>query len=720
MAMRRFLVCSIIAALPLIGTKACVSEGPTHNRYMFSVYRRAALTDGPAYLYDISRYWLEYIGKKDNVTTWSYRWNGDAVLEHAQHIGDTDMCRYLKLLNSYLEVSETNSWDYPTKQQLATRRQTLTAILHSADAYKGTKLLQQYTLLKMRVHMLQGYNAANLTIWNNTASKFSPSPWREFMRNIYARALLKTGMRQQACDIYAEQGDVQSIRSVMLKYRNLAGIKSIFMQNPNSPTLEYLVQDFVNNVQETIDQKPKTKEDREWLAEIDAKAIYRNEAMQFVQFARTCASDKRVKSPSMWLAAASMTDYLFGNQQRAMDEADRAVGADGTSRMADNARAIRLLVSTRSNKVSASYMDYLLGEFRWLDSKIREERGNASIYDNHYTDVKDRVVHNGLEPLFCKSGMDDTALMLCAMMSGNNNDFSNKLLYRDAVGNNNMPSTDLNMSYGPWDEYFCKMDSLTADRLAGYYKYITSDGHSKFESYCISQTYRDSNYFNDLIGTKLIAEGRFADAMPYLERVSLEFLSRQRISTYSARRHFDTPRWFGKQRVDDNAETPVRVSTNSKLDFCRDMSQRVSQYTLARDGAERQRQAYDLAVHYYQASCYGDCWYLTHYYHSVSDSARSWEKDFANEAIKYLNVAKQSDDLPLRYHAIYALAYMPIEPWYSTSYDEAHDYRLVYTRLPQSAQYKALDELNMFAQTYPNVIDDYTRKCDVLEIFRKE
>ena len=395
-----------------------------------------------------------------------------------------------------------------------------------------------------------------------------------------------------------------------------------------------------------------------------------------------------------------MVDYLIGNNQRAIAEADKAVEADGTERMCDNARAIRLLVSTRTNKPTAEYTDYLLAEFRWLDAKIKEERGSSSEYENHYTDVKDRVVHKGLEPLFRNAGMDNTALALCAMMN--------------AEGNYNN-----NVSYGPWDEYFSKMDSLKADRLADYYQYLTTPHANALETYCTQNTYHDADYFNDLIGTKLIAEGRFADAIPYLKKVGMSLLSTQMISIYSSQRHYDTPRWFGKQKVEEAYE-PVKVTRNAKLDFCMDMTDRLSRYSLAREGSDKQQMAYDLAVRYYQASCYGDCWYLTHYYHSVMDSARSWEKDFAAETVKYLNVAKHSDDVQLRYRSLYALAFMPVEPWATVEYDTSNGYKEMLVVHPKSAQYMALSDLDMFAKAYPNAIDDYTRRCDVLREFRNK
>ena len=710
--MRKSIIVSIVAALAAVSASACVSEGPTHNRYVFSVFSRNAITDGPAYLYDIDSYWRQYAGAGAQQGTSYYKYNSDQVEEAARRKGDREMTAYLTQLNRYIGMSDdyyTYSWVYPSKEEAAQRRQVLLSVLAAAKAYRGTRLRAHYTLLQMRVNMMLGYNKANIALWNSAAKALQPSAWREAMRNIYARALLKTGQRVRACDIYAEQGDMQSISVVMDRYRNLAGIKSEYERNPNAPTLVYLVQDFVNNVQETIDQKPASKDDEEWLKEIDARAVYRQDAMQFVQMARRAADNPKVQNPSLWLAAACMTYYLLGNQQRADEESRLAVKAHGTPRMQDNARAIRLLVSTRSNRPTRQYTDWLLGEMKWLDGKIAEGLDRDYPYGNHYYDVKDRVVHKGLEPLMRSAGRDNAALALCAMMSAQ----TNGILYAayDAEG---AACRDYNMSYSPQDEYFCKMDSLTADRLASYYGYISSPHDDAFEQYCATHSYRSADYFNDLIGTKLIAEGRFADAMPYLRKVSLDFLSTQNISPYAAKRSYVVPRWFAKQQVDDTDE-PVKVARNIKLDFCRDMAELKSQYALARDGDARRQTAYDLAVRYFQASCYGDCWFLTHYYRSVADSARSWEHDFAAETSQLLAVAKRSDNAALRYHAIYALAFVPADPWYTVGYDS--DYNEVAIVRPQSAQYAALGELSLFARACPDAIDDYVRRCDVLRRF---
>lgn len=701
--MKKYLILSVLAALPFGSAGACAYEGPTNNSYMFSVFRREKLTDGPAYLYDINRYWTEYAGGGDMSGVNFYAWNSDDILKAAKRRGDREMTAYLTQLNKYIKVCNaysTASWNYPTKQQLAQRRQTLVAVLNAAKAYRGTALRQQYVLLQMRANMMLGYSKSNIALWNSTASRLSGGMWREAMRNIYARALLKSGQRQRACDIYAEQGDVKSIKAVMRNYRNLAGIKSVYAQNPNAPTLEYLVQDFVNNVQETLDNASEDVEDNDYFDLIGAKKIDMRDAKDFVRFANGVAEAGVAKPACLWLAAASMVDFLLGNQAKALDEADRAVRADGTQRMKDNARAIRLLVSTRSNRPSKEYSDFLTAEFKWLDSKIVEERGDDGIYNNHYTDVKDRVVHAALEPLYRKAGLRYQALSMCAMMNAGDVSFDG--------------GTDANIMYS--GNYFCAIDSLKADDLAGYYKYVSSPHDDAFEAYACRQAYRDKDYFNDLIGTKLIAEGRFADAIPYMEKVPLSLLGKQHISVYAAMRHYDTPRWFGKQVVDADDYELVAVARNQKLDYCRDMTERLSQYRLAREGEDKRQMAYDLALRYYQASCYGDCWYLTHYGYSVMDSARVGEMDFAQEAVRYLSVAKGSDNLALRCKALYALAFVPTDPWYSVSYDD--DYNTVITACPKSRQYAALAELDVFARSNPQATDSYVQRCDVLRRFR--
>ena len=218
-----------------------------------------------------------------------------------------------------------------------------------------------------------------------------------------------------------------------------------------------------------------------------------------------------------------------------------------------------------------------------------------------------------------------------------------------------------NMDYTAGNEYFNALSTASADSVAAYYAYLTSDKDNAFEQYVARQVYANSDYYNDLIGTRYMAEGRFADAVPYLERVSVAYLSKQNISWYMANRVYDVPRWFNRQLPnlpDTDGPEMGEPKQNLKLKYCKDMIQMQSGYSLAREGKDKDEQAYNLAVRYYQASCYGDCWFLTHYAHSIYDSARTGELDFARKTVECLNQCAVSSDLSLRYKALYALAFV--------------------------------------------------------------
>ena len=712
--MKRFLAVSVFAAAFAAKVMGCAPEWSDHNYYMFSVFQRERTA--PAFVSDINAYWKSYAGDTGNTAEEFYKWNKEEIMNIAKRKGNKQMTVYLRWLNAYCKVSDeisNGSWSYPSKQDIARRRQTTLNILRAAKAYKGSRLKSQYALLAMRCNMILGYDRANIAYWNNVTSKLNASCWKEAMRNIYARAVLKTGNRMKACDIYSAQGDMASIIFTASNYRSLAGIQSIYAKEPNSPTLLYLVQDFVNNVQQTIDSNPQSKEDIDRIETIGAKAIYKQEAQRFISFANNVVAEDKTQSPCLWRSATAMLHYLLGDNGKALEDINEALSMKGTPRMKDNARCIRLLTLTAEESDAAGFSEYLVGEMKWIDEKIKEERGEALSYDNHYTNVKERIVFRNLCQLYKREGKPEMAVALLGMMQKYSNDFT-----PDAA-------KYLDRAYGYYSDYTAKLDSMTAQETIDYVNFINSKHTDVFETYVADRVYKNDEFFDDMIGTKLIAEGNFSEAAKYLERLSLPFISGQRIGFYMAQRSYSVPRWFNRQKPKDEegflytdfADSYADVKENQKLNFCNEMSVLLSKYNILRDGSEKEAAAYELAVRYYQASRYGDCWYLTHYGQSINDSARTNEKDFVAEAVRYLNVCAASNDLQLRYKALYALAFIPSEPWCKMDFD--YQGNLVYTALPYSSQYKALDNLDNFAKTHPEVIDTYTTKCDVLDMFRK-
>lgn len=727
--MKRFLIIGVMAAAFSTNANACVAEYSDHNYYMFSVFNRDQTS--PAYLYDIASYWQKYAGNTFSVNLSFYRWNKEDILKVAKHKKDAGMLSYLRNLNAYLDACEKlnpNAWNYASKQERLQIQQSLTRLNNTSKIYKGTQLKNQYALLRMRTNMMKGFHQQNITYWNAIASRLPKSPWREAMRNIYARALWKTGKHHQALEIYAEQGDMASIRVLARNYRNLAGIQSIYLKNPNSAMLTYLVQDFVNNCQQTIDSRSKEQIDKEWIEQIGAKVIYQKEALNFITFANKVIAEGKTQSPCLWRSATAMLHYLYGYQQEAWKEINEAIALDGTQRMKNNARAIRLLVSTRNTQVDSDYPQYLVGEFKWLNEMAKGENPKNDDFTNpdiHYVEVKERVAYRALYNRF--KTMADKAKKGNRQEAGRDYESMATAMYgmMDAYMRTfykEQQDEEYISRYLYSSEYAIRLDSLSAQQLADYYRFITSSHQDAFEQYVCQSLYRNADFFKDMIGTKYLAEGNFGEAARWQKDVSLKFINNQAISFYAEKRSYSVPYWFNHQKVNDSDMWSIQGSyahlkENPKWKFCQEMNQLIGQYNVAREGESREKLAYELAIRYYQASCYGDCWYLTHYGKSVADSARTGEADFAAIAQDYLKISKQSSNLTLRYHSLYALSSIGIDPWFKITYDANWNEQKLLQ--PQSAQYQAMMEWSKFCHQHPEIVDQYTTRCDVLKQFEK-
>jgi len=209
----------------------------------------------------------------------------------------------------------------------------------------------------------------------------------------------------------------------------------------------------------------------------------------------------------------------------------------------------------------------------------------------------------------------------------------------------------------------------------------------------------------------------FSEAIKRLELIPLKFIEGQNISWYMANRDYTKARWMGRQfpPKDEYVDGPNngKITLNKKLQYCHDMVQLESQYKLA-TGQDRQQKAYDLAVRYYQASYKGDCWFLTHYGQSISDTASVKEKDFVATAHSLLEESAKSSNATLRLNSLYALAFDPQNSW--CDYDWSTEQ---YVPIRTRQQYKALARLDEYVQQNPSNLPRYVTKCDVLKQFRK-
>ena len=681
--MKRFIVISLLCTAT-VRLLACA--GPDiKNYYVFSAYAHGDWNQNIQEL--CNNNWRTYLGIKDEY----FYFDADEVMAAARKKGDQLMVSYVRNLKQYLDCAEaarTDVWDYPTKQQLAKRRQTLNNVAAYARQKLGTRLRSQHGLLLMRCQMMLGQHQQNVTFWEQTASRYINSVYRDMMQNIYAGALLKTGRTDEATAIFMQQGDTESLYTYYYKKRSCQAITDEYQRNPQSPALPFLLQDFVNNTQEAADFQ-HDGENAYWPGKLFIRNISDTERRQMCQLCTRVISEGKTQQPAMWQSAKAWLEYLGGVYKESQSDIAKALTMEGTDHQRDNARTLHLFITAATTPRYDAQFDNFLAE------------GLQKLKDMN---VYNRLTRQVLVPRYSQQQRYTTAVALLGAF-----DETTKQRSFDIEAQREFwDECKWNPDYD--DDFFRLIDTLRVDRLEAYLTYINSASQTPLDQWLHQHVRHDVNFLADIIGTKYLRLAQWQKASDWLARVPMTFINKQNITPYAVSRSYAVEPWLKKQKVDNEEPGTVMATKNQKLEFAKEMQQLESEKS----------SPYKLAVRYYQASYLGQCWYLTRYGHSVLDSARVNEVDFVARAAELLRQASTTTDLSLRQRSLYGLAFMPIGGTWQEGVWDDQQAKFIMRPKPQSHQYRALAQLADFAAENPTQFETYVSRCDVLKQFRKQ
>ena len=666
----RFIAISCMLACCQFGYACAWVE--THNYYLFHVYDSEEFRTR---VHDISNdNWRAYLGSTENY----YYFRADEVKAFARKKGDDLMVNYVNNLERYLKCASdvrAESWDYPTKDELAQRNRVINSVLQYAQGKLTSRLRSQHGLLVMRCNMLLGKHTDNVTFWEQTASKYIESVYKEMMKNIYAGALYKTGQTDRATQIFAEQGDWESLMTQFYQKRSYAAIRDEYLSNPNSAALPFLLQDFVNNTQEAVDEDGYGK--------LFVRDISTREAEQMVQFAGQVVKEGKSKTPAMWMTARAWIEYLLGNPVQAIAHIDEAVKLDGTDWMKNCARVIRLYIRSAQSQVQPQFDTYVGAELAWMQQMSEQTH-------QFYESALDRIVHQHLADKYAKAGRIETSMALLAA--------THSWKYEEAL------------------------DTLEVHSLLSYIDYFNSPTTNALDSYLKPFITFDSIDLDDLIGTKYLRLCQWDEAIKWLRKVPVSYYNNQGYAIYAARRRTDVEPWIKRQWLPLGAEYDLEeqhMTANPKITFATDMRDREAQLAKLK-GKDYQQACYDLAVRYAQANFTGDCWFLMRDGKCEFDTLRSNETDLAAKAVDLLRRASLTADVQLKERALFALSYVYLNPdrWCEQKWNRTTS-KFDTIPLPNTRQYNAFATLAAFEQQNTQGTSTYVSRCDEYAKFRK-
>ena len=671
--MKRFIIISLLAVLTAAPSAACIWYD-NHNSYLFCPYDPDTFKDRTERV-TLSN-WKAYLGKTEDY----YYFDADEITEFAQKKGDALMVSYVRHLEQYLKCAEEKrreQWDYPTKQQLAQRRQTLLNVRTYAQGKLKSRLRSQHALLFMRCNMMLGRHQENLQFWQQTANNFIESVYKDMMQNIYAGALLQTGKNVEAARLFAEQGDWESLMTQYYEHRSCKAIRQEYLRDPGSAVLPFLLKDFVNNAQEAVDA---ANDDWALGGKLFIRNITKDEANQMCQLASQVVSENKTPVPAMWQTAKAWLEFLFGNHRQGLADIQTAMKMEGTEQMKDNARVLKLYMTATESPLNRDFDDYLATELEWLQGKAAQ--------NDFFERASDRLVYQVLEDKYRSRPTTDVALL-------------------KAMGSYN---------------YSCWIDTMRVETLLQYLDYVKSPAQTPLDRFLKSRQDFDANQMNDLVGTKYLRQCRWQEAAEWLDRVPLSYYSETGYAIYAHFRKWSVEPWIKRQWLTDDIQERVgkqQLKENPKKAFALEMQKMEAQLNVL-TGQSRQQCCYDLAVRYAQAHFTGDCWFLMRDGKSIGDTLRQNETDLAKKAVSLLQQASQTSDFALKERALFALCYGYLHPvqWQTEEWDD-EECSFVKKFNNQSSHYQALAAFARFEQANAAKTSNYVSRCDEFKQFRK-
>lgn len=696
--MKRFSILSLAAAAA-ISAAACGSEPVT--RYYIYYLPDQSRTWEQRKERGLAKEWSNLLGREVTAEdvdelNWELRYldkyDGKNPIIKSALRGDREVREYLTLLARLIDTSRLryDSWDYPSREDIEKYKSNLRNIRQRASQYTGRRLSRQYRLMQMRASFaLKDWNDCE-RIWRETPR--DKSIFTALMHNLYAGVLYRTGKRSEAFAIYSGMGDERSASWCAAKTGTVDGVRQYYITDPNSPVLPYLIREFCNNTQETVDvlsdisTKQLEGKVEDYLDWIGARQISTSSALQFVKLANEAVSNPEVKDKAMWLNGAALVQYYFGNYNEALKLISEAKQAASTEESRLCTRYISMFVDLATAPSSEAYSDLGIADIDWLLSMSG---------DDHAARMLQRLVHNELEPHFAREGKSRQLLASLLVADCYNPEYG----VSDAGSRNLVPVYNC--------DYFNALDTLPVSDVIGWAEYLR-DGRDAWSKTSRAQG-GQTDYMNDIIGTRLLRQGKFAEAKEYFAKVPIAFLDEQNIAPYAAVRSFTDLPWRSR-REKSNEYEKVHLKRNAKLEYC-DYILGLKAKTSSASDLMR------LAGAYYTASPDGKCWWLTRYGVSPygENPVAAGDFDFAEEARKLLRRAKTSD----------AAGVLPIDILYAEAFaapkdmDTYNPYTYNWEVNRNSRQYVAYEALaDAFTSSTP--VPAYVTKCDILRSFLKE
>lgn len=437
-----------------------------------------------------------------------------------------------------LRANLNDPWYYPSKDDSYT--DNLEAIANKAIQYRG-KWLNRYALQAIRALVSLKKDSVAVEYWGSISSRLDDDVIRIMAERHIASAYYNIGHRDKAMHIYAKAGDITSLYYIYVlenndPYINPIGsrgkaevIRYVYEECPNSPFMKDVLQSilthFDNNHMQNRHNYYCCRSTEDELSLIN----------DIIAVAKQAVKDKRVIDKAMWLyVLAALNDVKGASKEALRYIAPGIRECRENSFMANSFRVLRIYLEAKTCTYDSVYIEQLAKEAKWLSNLARSHitselktaltpRTVNSTWGNYTPDIEyynkmywsdaiNRIFADELATRLKKEGKITDALLV-----SNLGEF---WLPKNAYGHahiKNAPSlyciTDMNNTMATI------ADSCKSWEIIRMYKRLRHPQNA-LDRIVSMHGKTDSNYWRDIIGTHLIAEHKYNEAVKWLEKCS--------------------------------------------------------------------------------------------------------------------------------------------------------------------------------------------------------
>ena len=491
--------------------------------------------------------------------------------------------------NEHINNSMTNPWYYRVEDSYNFKM--LADIVEKCQAYKTGVLLDRYALQTIRaLCTLREYQKC-VAYWDDVKRKMPNNVIKKIAELKAASALYKVGRHEEASEIYAKYGDVNSIR-VINGWINKNEFEFVYEHHPNSPYLEGEIQKWLIYY------------GREWIGNAIKHDNYSSieRFNNVLKLAHRAVKEKKSKKLAMWYYTLASLYDIKGEPYKAKKYLEAGSQYHKDPFLRDSYRVLQMWLDAQTATYDSVYEQRLYLDLRWLVDKIKKnvpsdiaKKLSSQEEDACYYDIWNGY-HRKANTFYWNDAMRRVLLRVVCPRMHEVGKYTREIQLANIAENLLIRVNDYS------NEMFLIMDRLSYKATRDYF-YRVYHPQDDFDEFLNSRGKVDKYYWYDILATKCLRECRYNKAIVYLSQIPLSFQRGMHVYGY-----------MGKDPFSYDMETfkyDSLLASNYKLQFAEKMATYQRKMKNCRNINERASSKIQYALGL--RNSVHKCWFLTRY-----------------------------------------------------------------------------------------------------------